>query len=193
MWSGNLRSNLFKAIGSLSVAGMVLAGVITAPASTALAQPATPPAGQSRLAKARDERLERWYQREQAWLSLQQVHLNTMNEVANKVQQFITTQQSKGKDVSALQAALDTFKSQIASAQSAHNTAASVLSAHQGFGADGQVVDADQARQTLIDARQSLRDAHRIMLQAAHDLRTAFREWREANGIKSQTQATPQS
>ena len=56
MLSGKLKSTVFKAIGSLSVAGIVLAGVVTAPASTALAQPATPPAGQSQLAKARDER-----------------------------------------------------------------------------------------------------------------------------------------
>ena len=193
MLSRNLKSNLFKAIGSLSVAGMVLAGVVATPASTALAQPATPPAGQSQSLQARDERLERWYEREQAWLSLQQEYLNKMNEVASKVQQFITTQQSKGKDVSALQAALDTFKLQTATAQSAHNTAASVLGTHNGFGANGQVVDANQARLTLIDARQSLRDAHYMMLQAAHDLRAAFRAWRAGNGVKSQTQATPQS
>ena len=183
-----------RAIAGLSISGVVLAGVVAAmPASAAYAAPGTPPApGQP--GAVRNERLEQAYQREQAWLSQQQDNLNKMNSIAERVQQFITTQRDKGKDVSALQAALATFKSQIAAAQASHTTAANVLSAHLGFDANGKVTDAAQARQTLLDARQSLRDAHNVMRQAVLDLHRAIRAWRQASVTKDQQPAaTPSS
>ncbi len=192
MFTKNLKSKWQRLIAGLSVSGLVLAGVVTAiPADTALAAPATPPA-QGQLAQTRNERLERVYQREQQWLSTQQNNLNRLNSVADKVQQFITTQQGKGKDVSALQTALATFKSQITMAQASHATAANVLSTHLGFDANGKVTDAAQARQTLLDARQSLRDAHNVMRQAVLDLHRAIRAWRRANQPQAaQPVATP--
>ncbi len=194
MLTKNWKSKLQHAIAGLSIGGVVLAGVIAAmPANAAVAAPGTPPAP-GQLWAVRNARLEQAYQREQAWLSQQQDNLNKMSSIADRVQQFITTQQGKGKDVSALQAALATFKSQIATAQTSHTTAANVLSAHVGFDANGKVTDAVQARQTLLDARQSLRDAHDVMRQAVTDLHRAIRAWRLANGAKAQQPAaTPSS
>lgn len=193
MLAKKLKSKVYGVIGGLSIAGLMLAGVIAAaPTGAALAAPGTPPAKQGQLDQAAKTRLEQAYQREQAWLSQQADNLNKLNNVAGKVQQFITTQQGKGKDVTALQAALTTFQSQIATAQSAHNTAAKVLSTHTGFDANGQVTEAAQARQTVLEARQSLRAAHTVMRQAVTDLHRAVREWRQANGVKTkQPAATP--
>ena len=189
MLTKNWKSKLQRAIAGLSVSGLVLMGAFAAsPATAAYAAPGTPPA-QGQQEQARDARLERAYRREQEWLSKQQENLDRMNSIADRVQQFITTQQSKGKDVSALQAALSTFKSQIATAQASHATAVSVLDAHLGFDANGKVTDAAQARQTLLDARQSLRDAHNVMRQAVLDLHRAIRTWRQANGLKAQQPA----
>ncbi len=186
MFTRNLQSKLQRLIAGLSVSGLVLAGVVAAvPANAALAAPATPPA-QGQLALAREARLEQAYRREQQFLNTQQDNLNRMNTIADKVQQFITTQQNKGKDVTALQAALATFKSQITTAQAAHVTAANVLNTHLGFDADGKVTDIAQARQTVLDARQALRDAHNVMRQAVADLHRAVRAWRQANGLKAQ-------
>jgi TolA-binding protein len=190
MLTKNLKSKLQKAIAGLSVSGLVLAGIIAAvPTSAAYAAPATPPA-QGQTEQTRNARLEQAYQREQKWLGTQQDNLNKMNNVADKVQQFITTQQGKGKDVTALQDALATFKSQITAAQASHMTAADVLSTHLGFDASGHVTDLVQARQTLLDARQSLRDAHDVMRQAVLDLHRAIRAWRQVNGPQA-TKATP--
>ena len=72
--------------------------------------------------------------------------------------------------MSALQAALSTFQTQIATAQSSHNTTASVLGNHAGFDANGKVTNPDQARQTLLDGRQSLRDAHGVIRQAVEKI-----------------------
>jgi hypothetical protein len=194
MLAKNLKSKLYGVIGSLSITGLLLAGVIAAaPTSTALAAPGTPPAKQGQSAQTADARLEQAYQREQTWLNQQADNLTKMNDVADKVQQFITTQQGKGKDVTALQAALTTFKSQIATAQSTHKTAANVLSTHTGFDANGKVTDTVQARQTVLEARQALRAAHDVMQQAVTDLHRAVRDWRQANGEKAKKPAATPS
>ncbi len=190
MFTKNLKSKWQKIVAGLCVSGLVLAGIIAAaPTHAAYAAPATPPAP-VQTEQTRNARLEKVYQREQQWLNTQQDNLNKMNNIADKVQQFITAQQGKGRDVTALQAALATFKSQIATAQASHATAAGVLSTHLGFDVNGKVTDTVQARQTLLDARQSLRDAHAVMRQAVYDLHRALRTWRQANGLKAAT-ATP--
>ncbi len=190
MFTKNLKSKWQKIVAGLSVSGLVLAGIIAAaPTHAAYAAPATPPAP-AQTEQTRNARLERVYQREQQWLNTQQDNLNKMNNIADKVLQFITTQQGKGKDVTALQAALTTFKSQIATAQASHAIAAGALNTHVGFDVNGKVTDAAQARQTLLDARQSLRDAHNVMRQAIYDLHRALRTWRQANGPKAAI-ATP--
>ena len=190
MFAKNVKLKLLKVVAGLSVIGLVLAGIIAAiPAASAYAAPGTPPAP-GQVAEARNARLEKAYQREQSWLTTQQNNLNRMNTIADKVQQFITTQQGKGKDVTALQNALTTFKTQIATALASHNTAANILNTHQGFDANGKVIDADQARQTVFDARQSLRDAHDVMRQAISDLHRAIHEWREVNGAKTNPPST---
>ncbi len=194
MLTQNWKSKWQKIIAGLSISGLVLAGVMAAsPITSAYAAPGTPPA-QGQSAETRNARLEQAYQREQEWLSKQQDNLVKMNTLADKVQQFITTQQGKGKDVTALQAALATFQAQIATAQASHTTAANVLNTHLGFDANGKVTNAVEARQTLLDARQSLRDAHLVMRQAVNDLHRAVRAWRQANGVKaSQPSATTPS
>jgi exonuclease VII large subunit len=187
----NVKSKLFSIVGSLSIAGLVLASVVVAPTGTALAQTATPPARVGQ--QARDERLERLYQRERDWLNQQQQNLDKTSQIVSKVQIYIANQQAKGKDVSALQAALAAFQQQIATMQSSHTTAANVLGSHAGFDANGKVTDPNQARQTLLDGRQALRAAHLILRQAILDLHRALRAWRQANGLKVLPMATPSS
>jgi hypothetical protein len=176
-----------KWVSLLSITGIVAALVMAlaaAPAGIAYADAATPPA---KLSQARDNRLERWYQREQDWLTQQQDNLNKANTIVTKVQAFIAAQEANGKDVTALQTALAAFQQQIANAQAAHSTAASILSAHAGFDANGHVTDATQAHQTLMNGRQSLRDAHLMIKQAVLDLHRAIRDWRQANNAQPTT------
>src|SRR5512143_3250120 len=187
----NLKFNVFKAVSILSLVGLVLAGIVALPSGTAFAQSATPPAKPGQ--QARDERLERWYQREQTWLNQQQQNLDRTSNIVTRVQQHIADQQAKGKDVTALQAALSTFQSQIATAQSSHATAATILNTHAGFDVNGKVTDPNQARQTLLDGRQALHDAHLILRQAIVDLHRAVREWRQANRLSVKPAATPGS
>lgn len=125
--------------------------------------------------------LKKDYQIEQNWLIKQQDNLNKTAAVVTNVQNLIDKANGKGKNTTALVNALATFQSQIATSQSSHDTAASILSTHSGFDANGNVIDRDAARLTVKSARQSLSDAHALLWQAAHDLHQAVKEWRENN------------
>jgi hypothetical protein len=77
--------------------------------------------------------LKKDYQIEQNGLTKQQDNLNKTVTVVTNVQNLIAKANGEGKDTNALVNALATFQSQIATSQSSHNTAASILSTHNGF------------------------------------------------------------
>jgi hypothetical protein len=107
--------------------------------------------------------------------------LNRAAELGDKVQARIDELKAQGRDTSALEAALASYRDEIAAAQASHSTAADILSAHAGFDADGHVTDPEQARHTVLDARQALQDARLTLRKAVLDLRIAIRDYRQAN------------
>jgi len=128
-----------------------------------------------------DAWLKKDYQAEQNWLTVQQNNLNKTATVVTNVQNLITKANGEGKNTTALVNALATFQSQIATSQSSHNIASSILSTHAGFDINGNVIDQGTAHLTVNSARQSLSDAHNLLWQAANDLHQAVKEWRENN------------
>ena len=169
-----IRSWMIKLAGSVLAVGMV-AGLALAPAYAAGSPDAgTPP---SPLNQA----LSNIYQREQSWLSIQSNTLTDANTIAVNAQNWINTLNGQGKDTSALVAALTAFKAQVATAQTAHDTASGLLSAHAGFDGNGQVTDRAQAVSTLRQAFQSLQTAHLTLVSAAVNLRLAVRNYINAH------------
>jgi len=166
---------VWRVFGAVAALAM-LAGFVFTPTSTAYADDgmATAPGG--------GKRLEAAFKAEQKWLSIQQEHLNKAGEFADKVQTFIDEQ--KGKDTSALEAALAAFNQQVAAAQGKHDNAASILSAHAGFDENGQVTNREAARETVKSAHEALANARKTLWQAERDLRKALKDWRQANKSK---------
>jgi uncharacterized protein YukE len=111
-------------------------------------------------------------------LSIQENRLKMAREAAENAQQRIDEDKAAGKDTTAIQAALDTFKSQIEVAQSSWNTAKSILEAKAGFDANGQVTDLQQARDTLREAGRALRDTGDTLRDAAREFRRAVQDYR---------------
>ncbi len=173
----NLGSTFFVRLFSGLAALGLAAGFALSPASVAYADEGTPPAPEGK----RVERLERAFQREQAWLTTQQNNLDRANEFGTKVQARIDELKAEGKDTSALETALATYMNEIAAAQTAHHTAADILSAHAGFDENGHVTDREQARRTVLDAHEALQDARLTLRNAIRDLRRALRDYRQAN------------
>lgn len=141
--------------------------------SPTLQATSTPIAGQQV-----DKNLSFALQREQNWLERQQLHLNRAAQVATKAQTLIDKAQAKGVDVTDLNKALADFNTTLASARASHDQAASILSAKNGFDANNNVTDRQAAHQTVLDARNNLRQAHLTLVNAVLTLRTTVQDWR---------------
>jgi hypothetical protein len=186
----------FKGIALALVSGLVIVGSLVG-GSVALAANDdalldTPPGTPGPFQQLREQALENFYQRIQLAAQEQQLRITFANQVADSVQAWITTLKSSGKDTSTLETALADFKSKVASAQTAHNQATSVLSTHAGFDGSGKVTDAELARKTLQDARDDLRTAHQSLQDGTIELRRAVRDFRQKNRPdKGQTPTAP--
>ncbi len=160
-------------IGGLTLWAMVLVGGGAMPTSIAYA--ATPQPQRDYIG------LEYALKREQLRLTGQQDRLDLARQGTDDVQSLIDELNGQGKDTAKIQAALDTFKTQIEAAQAAHDEASQILDAKAGFDVNGKVTDAEQARETLQSARQALEEARKILQQASQDFRQAMREFRQDN------------
>lgn len=128
-----------------------------------------------------DRELSFALQREQNWLARQQIHLTQASQIAVRAQDLIDRAEARGLDVTDLRNALADFNATIPNAQASHDQAAGILEMHNGFDADGNVTDRQAAHQTVVDARNHLRQAHLTLTDAILSLRTAVLDWRIEN------------
>lgn len=150
----------------LAVVTLAICSLWLTPPTPALAAAGTPqPEATANIAP-----LQEAYARAQKALTAQNENITKAGEAAAKTQTLIDTQKAKGTNTAALEAALTTFKTELARAQSEHTAAATLLNAHAGFDANGKVTDVALARQTLRSAQQALADARASLLQARQTL-----------------------
>jgi len=135
--------------------------------------------------------LEVAYANEQDWLTAQQNNLGKANTAVTNVQNLISVAQSNSVSTTALSSALGVFQSQLSTAQSSHTTAASVLSAHNGFDGSGDVTNVPAAVLTVNESRQSLLAAHNVLVKSSSDLLHALNLWRIQNHITSSSPVSP--
>jgi hypothetical protein len=86
-----------------------------------------------------------------------------------------------GRDVTALQAALDAFEAAVQTARPQYEELAEIVDAHSGFDADGKVTDVEQARATVKELGAGLKDVKTAMGGKGKALREAIKAFREAN------------
>ncbi len=170
------RKGLLLAVGAL----VILGSVFTVPTSVAFAATPTPPSNAA-LTKA--------FQNDQNWLNVQQTNLGKANDVVTDIQNLITAAQSQGISTTAISTALATFQSQLSTAKSAHITAATVISAANGFDSNDNVTNAVAAAQTVHDATQALTDAHVVLVQSTQDIFVALKSWEKSNQLLTQIEA----
>lgn len=131
--------------------------------------------------KAINDWLKSSYIHDQNWLTAQQNDLNNQAGVASKLQKTITYENGKSKDTTALVAALATFQSQVAAAQTPHTAAAGIFSTHVGFDAHGNVTNQNDARTTITAANQALGTASTLLQQATTALNKAIAAWNKSH------------
>ncbi len=146
------------------------------PLTSAFAQGENPPKGE-----VSNEKLEQaWAKQLQAYEKIGKGFDDTDAQIA-KFQARIDKAVANGKDVTALQAALDAFESALKSAVPTYNGINGIVTSHQGFDANGKVTDAEKAKATVAEMRAKMQELKSAMNGTGKALREALKAFREAN------------
>jgi hypothetical protein len=165
---------LIVSVLSLLVAIAILLTVV--PAVYAEGEgPLTPIPGLGRLPNAT---LTKMHKQEISWYTDQETLFKQANTLSKKFEDLITLEIKSGADVTILQTGLDTFKAEIAASHEIHIVAGNAIFTAIGFRNSGEVKDRLAAGQSILDGRDSLREAHFRLIKAMDDLRKSFAKWR---------------
>lgn len=164
------KTLLIALVAALAVASLPLVSV-----SAAGLNDPNPPQGE-----ASNERLERVWARQLRLYERLGGGFDRSNSFVKLVQELIDKAGANGKDVSAVQAALDAFEEALKDAHPAYETAKGIINSHQGFDNDGKVADPEKASETVRAMGETLREIKDAMDGTGRELREAIRDFREA-------------
>jgi prefoldin subunit 5 len=174
------KTVLLALVMALSLAAMPL---ISAAAAGENDPPVPQPQGQ-----ITNERLERVWARQLRIYT----RMGRTDEFVERVQKLIDRAKANGKDVSAVQAALDAFKAAAKEAQPAYESIKGIINSHQGFDSNGKVTDLEKAKETVKAMHDKLKGIRETMNGTGKALRQAIKAFREANP-RPKTAPTPTS
>jgi hypothetical protein len=162
------KTLLIALVAALGLASLPMFGV-----AAAGSQDPTPPPQDEMT----DERLEKlWARQLRAY-----ERFGKTDEFIAKVQQLIERAGQNGKDVAAVQAALDAFEDAVSDAKPIHQSMAAIVNSHAGFDANGKVTDSEQAKQTVQQMGEKLKGLRDAMAGTGKELHEALKAFRDAN------------
>ena len=166
--------NIFKKMILVALAAALVLAAF--PVTGVFAQGENPPKGE-----LTNERLERiWARQLKIYERLGKGFDDIDGQIA-KFQARIDKAAENGKDVTAIQAALDAFEAALKSAKPTYESMNGIVNSHQGFDANGKVTDAEKAKSTVQDMRAKLKELKSEMGGTGKALREALKAFREAN------------
>jgi hypothetical protein len=171
------RNWTWTVVGGLLVFALTAAALVVMPAAPAYADDGTPPNPEA--GRQSGARLERAFEREQAWLARQAENLDKADAAAAKLAGLIDKAKANGVDTADLEAALAAFEASLARAEVKHDEAAAIIDAHAGFSGAGKVTDPRQALETVKSAGAALSQAAGTLKDAGQALRDAVQAWRQ--------------
>jgi hypothetical protein len=128
-----------------------------------------------------DDRLESIWAREQDIYTKLGSFLNNSDTFITKAQMLINRAKANGKDTTALQAALDAFAYAVKKAEPIYQSAGMIVMSHQGFDANGKVVDQVQALATIKGMRNKFLEIRQLLQDPRQALQDAIKAFRDAN------------
>ncbi|HSA99259.1 MAG TPA: hypothetical protein VLE49_01325 [Anaerolineales bacterium] len=173
------KTILFALVAALGLASLPFASASAA----GQYDPPVPPQRQ-----LTNERLERIWARQLRMYE----RFGRTDELVAKAQQLIDRAKAKGKDVSAVQTALDAFAAALKKAQPIYESIKGIVNSHQGFDSSGKVTDPVKAQETITAMRGKFKEIKAAMNGTGKALREAIREFRAANP-RPQRSPTPTS
>lgn len=162
---------LIALVAALAAASLPLVSVSAAGVSDPL-----PPQGE-----VSNERLERIWARQLRLYERLGTGFDRSDAFVERVQELIDRASENGKDVSAVQAALDAFGEATKEAHPVYESGKGIINSHQGFDENGKVTDAEKARETVRVMGGKLREIKDAMGGTGRALREAIKAFREAN------------
>jgi DNA repair exonuclease SbcCD ATPase subunit len=165
--------NMFK---KMILAVMTTALVFAAfPVTSAFAQGENPaPTGE-----VSNEKLEKAWARQLKIYERLGNGFDDLDGQIEKIQERIDKAASNGRDVTALQAALDAFEAASKTTQPIYDSIESIVNSHAGFDADGKVTDAEQAKSTVQEMGAKLKEVKSSMDGTGKALREALKAFRK--------------
>ncbi|HEY61003.1 MAG TPA: hypothetical protein G4N92_10065 [Anaerolineae bacterium] len=103
------------------------------------------------------------------------------DNVAANAQLRIVELEDEGKDVAALETALDTFYDLVADAEQALDAANGSISLHKGFDEDSKVSDLTLARDTIKELEGYISTARDSIIEAVRAIVDGMQEYRDIN------------
>lgn len=168
-----------KKTGIIALVAVLCVGVIPMTNSFALGSfetvTPTPPTSQP------TDRLESAWVKEKDIYNKLGSFFNNSDPFIAKVQSLIDKVKGNGKDISALQAALDAFSEAVKQAEPIYQSSGIIVSAHQGFDENGKVTDPIQALASVKDMRVKFIEIRQLLLDPKNALRDAIKTYREGN------------
>lgn len=166
--------NFFKK--TLLVALVTALGVASLPVFSVSAQgakdPVAPPKGQ-----VTNERLEQiWARQLRAY-----ERMGKTDEFIGRVQKLIDRASANGKDVTAVQAALDAFQAAVKEAKPTYESMKGIVNSHQGFDANGKVTDPEKAKETVKQMREKMQEIRAALDGTGKALHEAIQAFKAAN------------
>jgi hypothetical protein len=162
------KTVLFALAVTLTLAAFPLTGASAA----GQRDPATPPSNPTLHA-----RLEKVWARQ---LRLYD-RFGRADVLIDKAQRLVDRAKDNGRDVSAVQAALDAFAAATKAAHPTYESMKGIVNSHPGFDENGKVTDPAKARETVQSMREKIREIKTIMNGTGRALREAIKAFREAN------------
>ena len=170
---GFRKSLIVALLAALSLAGLPFEG--------AAAQTAQPPATALPVQPS-SQRLQTAWAREQTAFARIGAILDRASGLISRIQSRLDKAQAKGKDVSAVQSALNAFAQAVKNVQPIYAQMQTLVQAHAGFDTSGNVTDPAQALQTVRDFHaQALQFRQAGLREAGKALRQTIQELRQRN------------
>jgi len=163
------KTLLLALVMALGVGGLSVFGVSAAGSN----DPTTPPPH----GEMTNERLEQIWSKQLRAYEI----LGKTEEFIGKARQLTEHAAQNGKDVAAVQAALDAFADAANNAKPIYASAQSIVDAHAGFDENGKVTDAEQAKETVRAMGEKLKEIKETIGGSGKALRDEIRAFREAN------------
>jgi hypothetical protein len=172
------KTMLFALIAALGMAAMPFVDA----SAMSSKDPTTPPTGQ-----LSNEKLERaWARQLQAYEKIGK-GFDRSDEFIDKAQKLIDKAKENGKNVTAVQAALDAFEAASKDAHPIYESTKGIVNSHQGFDANGKVTDAEKAKETVRTMGEKLKEIKSAMDGTGRALKEAIKAFREANPRPTKT------